>query len=177
MSGSTNGHVHADTKNTGHAPSPVELSRALSDPTRLRIISALLTGSKSLDTITKELGFDKKKKPIVRKHLEKLKESNLIFQVERGNYCLVRPELTNSVLEFLETSWMGFNETNSSLVKARIAYNNYIITGSEKDKGVFETEFDKLFETTFSRIGGQLRARFIKMAINGKYDLRRLRNI
>jgi DNA-binding transcriptional ArsR family regulator len=49
----------ATAKDTGHILSPIErLSRALSDPTRLEIISILSTGSKSLDAIAKELKFD-----------------------------------------------------------------------------------------------------------------------
>lgn len=172
-----NSSVHIETKDSGHVPSPFELTSALSDPTRLSIISVLSMGSKSLGTITKELGFDKKKKPNVRKHLEELKKRNLVFQVERGNYCLVCPELTSNILRFLENAWIGLIETHSSLTKARKAYNNYIVTHAEKDKLDFEAEFDRLFDKTFSQIGGQLRAHYIDMARFGDYDFGRLRKI
>lgn len=178
MPRSTNGHVHADNKNIEHAPSPIEqLIKALSDSTRLEIISILSTGSKTLDTITKELKFDKKKKPNVRKHLEELKKGNLAFQVQRGKYCLVCPELTRNILESMKKGQIELNETYSSLAEARVAYNNYIITHAEKDKFLFEMEFDRLFEKTFSQIGGELRACYIDMARNGEYDFSRLTKI
>lgn len=167
----------APRKDADQAPSPVKLSKALSDPTRLRIISILSTGSKSLDTITIELGFNKKKKPNVRKHLEKLKKNGLAFQTERGQYCLTCPELTRNILRFLENAQIELHETFSSLTKARTAYNTYIITHLERDEALFQTEFDRLFEKTFSQISGQLRFYYVGMAKDGKYDLTRLRNI
>jgi DNA-binding transcriptional ArsR family regulator len=177
MSKSGQNSGYAPRKGADQAPSPVELNRALSDRTRLRIISILSTGSKSLDTITKELKLTKKQKPNVRKHLEELKKGNLLFQAERGSYCLVCPELTNNILEFLGNAWTELNETNSSLVRAKQAYNNYIITRHDKDKSDFQKEFDTLFEKTFSQIGGQLRAYYIDMARYGDYDFGRLRKI
>lgn len=169
--------VFPNTEDSGHAPSPVELNKALSDPTRLEIISILSTGSESLDTITKELKFDKKKKPNVRKHLEELKKSNLVFQAQRGNYCLVCPELTRNIFGYMKNARIELNDTYSSLAEARVAYNKYIITHAEKDKFLFETEFDRLFEKTFSQIGGELRACYMDMARNGEYDFSRLRKI
>jgi hypothetical protein len=140
-------------------------------------VSVLSTGAKSLGTITKELGFDKKKKPIVRKHLKELKKRNLVFQVERGLYCLTCPELTKSILGFLEKSCIEFYDAFSSLVEARKAYNTIVFEDSEKNRLDFEAKFDRIFRTTFSQVGGELRVRYIDMARTKKYDFSRLRKI
>lgn len=179
MSRDKRSFVFPNTEVSGHASSSIEqLIKALSDPTRLKILSILSTGSKSLDTIAKELKLDKKKKPNVRKHLEKLKDRNLVFQVERGNYCLVCPELINNILGFLEKAWIEIHETFYSLTKARKAYNDDIIKNTDRSRLDFLIAFDKVLKTSiFTRAGGEIRAYYIDMAQRRQYDWSRLRTI
>lgn len=172
-----------EAKNSGHVSSPIEqLSRTLSNPTRLKILSVLSKGSKSLEAITKELSFDKKMtKPNVRKHLEKLKKVCLVFQIkDYGDYVLLAPKLTSELLEFLDGSSQELNTIFLAISETSKAYINKKFADTEKKKDetrfAFEISMDRIFKTDiFSKIDGRLRLICIKMAQMEEYDFSRLK--
>ena len=164
-------------------PSFLQLTKALSDPTRLKILSILFKGPKSLDMITRELNLSKDKKSNVKGHLEELMKPSLIFQVERyGEYLLLAPKLIIDLLKSLNGICNMHTEIYRSLKEASLMYRNIIIAYSEEEKRkmkpAFEAEFDKIFKSNvFSQIEPHLRSLYISMALKGEYDFSRLRDL
>ena len=127
-----------------------KLFRALSSPTRIKIIQKLRNNEMHLSGLARDLGISK---PVTSKHIKILEEVGLIDKRIFGNTHLLTSKIKNldSALEpFVEESLIELDNKKSIFdalkqipgVEIKKVDNNYYIKSIDGDEGYFIYEVD-----------------------------------
>lgn len=127
-----------------------KLFRALSSPTRIKIIQKLRNNEMHLSGLARDLGISK---PVTSRHIKILEEVGLIDKRIVGNIYLLTSKIKNldSALEpFVEESLIDLDKKKSIFdalkqipgVEIKKVDNNYYIKSIDGDEGYFIYEVD-----------------------------------
>ena len=97
--GPDNGFPVQPQLNNDHLQSAAFLAKSLSDGNRLRILTLISSGKKSVSAIVEELGLSQ---PLVSHHLKELKRS-LLVKVEREGPFIYYELADTRILDVLQT--------------------------------------------------------------------------